>query len=415
MTGGRVPASGGGIYSIDADLTLNNVIISNSVSSGASWASGLGGGIFVNRGKATLSDCQIISNSASYKGGGVSVWGGSLTLDEVQIVQNVAKAGTLWDGGGGVYVKGRAIVRGGQIISNVASHGGGLYIYFSDVTLSGVQILDNTATKSGGGMFTWWESTDVKIDGGSIVGNSAGSGGGVACGGNFTQTGTTIVAHNSARGDGGGLALGGQAELNGAHIVHNNAGGNGGGLHFAQNTANATLLNSALAHNRADDRGSGLFIGGGPYQLVHTTIASNRGGDGSGIHMVGISSTLALTNTILVDHTVGITVAAGNTATLENTLWGAGEWTNLTDWDGEGTITTSGDIWGDPAFAADGYHLTVASAALDQLDDMLIDYDIDGNPRPRDGDCSGGARTDLGAHEYYGCTYFPLVFDDFAQ
>jgi hypothetical protein len=49
---------------------------------------------------------------------------------------------------------------------------------------------------------------------------------------------------------------------------------------------------------------------------------------------------VAVTNTILVSHTVGIRVTAGNTATLEATLWGSGPWANDTDWGGAGTVIT---------------------------------------------------------------------------
>ena len=271
-------------------------------------------------------------------------------------------------------------------------------------------------------MFTWWERTDVTINGGEIIGNSAGSGGGIACGGNFTQTGTSVIARNSASDDGGGLTLGGFATLEGAEIsdntagrdggglalggratfegvkFHNNtAGRDGGGVHFAGSTVNATLVNSVLVHNQASRWGSGLYIGGGPHRFVHTTIAGNLGGDGSGIHVAGEDSTVALTNTILVSHTVGISVAAGNTATLNATLWGAGTWANLDDWGGAGAIHTDTNLWGDPAFVdpdAKDYHIRRNSVAVDAGVDSGISKDIDGDPRPM------GYGYDLGADEF---------------
>jgi hypothetical protein len=98
---------------------------------------------------------------------------------------------------------------------------------------------------------------------------------------------------------------------------------------------------------------------------------------------------VALTNTILVSHTVGITVTAGNTATLNGVLW----YSNTINYGGVGTITVTNEYTGDPAFAADGYHLTTSSAAIDRGVDTGVKTDIDGHPRP----LSGGA--DIGADE----------------
>ena len=66
-------------------------------------------------------------------------------------------------------------------------------------------------------------------------------------------------------------------------------------------------------------------VQGAAPRLLHTTIARNSGGstgDGSGVTVVddtsnpgtGVDSALFMTDTILVDHTTGITVASGSTA-----------------------------------------------------------------------------------------------------
>ncbi|NIA09845.1 MAG: hypothetical protein GWP10_08975, partial [Nitrospiraceae bacterium] len=110
-----------------------------------------------------------------------------------------------------------------------------------------------------------------------------------------------------------------------------------------------------------------------------------------------------LTNTILVSHTVGITVAAGSTATLEGTLWGSGPWANGTDWGGDGAIITGTvNVWGDPAFVdpdAGDYHIGPGSAARDAGVDAGVATDIDGDPRP------WNLAPDIGADEYVGSLY----------
>jgi len=100
-----------------------------------------------------------------------------------------------------------------------------------------------------------------------------------------------------------------------------------------------------------------------------------------------------LTNTILANHTVGIYVANGNTATLESTLWNG----NTTDWSGEGTINRNDDYAGSPAFVdpdVGDYHIGPGSAAIDRGVDAGIIVDIDGESRPVD------TGYDIGADEF---------------
>jgi hypothetical protein len=108
---------------------------------------------------------------------------------------------------------------------------------------------------------------------------------------------------------------------------------------------------------------------------------------------------------------VGITVAAGSTATLEATLWGSGAWANGTDWAGAGTVVTGAvNLWDDPGFVAPDagdYHIGPGSAALDAGMDAGVRTDVDGEPRPY-------LAPDLGADEYWPPgtiqrIYLPLV------
>ena len=89
---------------------------------------------------------------------------------------------------------------------------------------------------------------------------------------------------------------------------------------------------------------------------------------------------------------------AGNTATLNSTLW----YSNSTNYDGNVVHT---DVYtGDPAFATDGYHLSYGSAAMDQGVNAGVTTDVDGESRPQ------GDGYDLGADELrLWNLYLPLV------
>ena len=121
-----------------------------------------------------------------------------------------------------------------------------------------------------------------------------------------------------------------------------------------------------------------------------------------------MASNVTLVNTILVGHSVGISVGQGTTATVRYTLWQG----NDTDIGGTGLVTHTHPVIGNPAFvdpAVDNYHLTAVSAARDAGDPAGVppapDHDADGVLRPQ------GPAVDLGAYEWQGhLLYLPLVY-----
>jgi uncharacterized repeat protein (TIGR01451 family) len=411
---------------------------------GSPWVSGdVGGGVYARIATATISNNQVFSNTADSGGGGLYLLDSEATLGSNTFTANTAG----WRGGGGLYLESStAILDSNTVISNTADSGGGLLLYYSPATLSGNMIRSNVAEVHGGGLAL--DHSDAVLNGNTISDNTAGQcGGGLYLGGGKALLSANIVASNTAGLDGGGLCLSyGDAVLSGNTVITNTTDGDGGGFYLefistamlsgntvAFNTArwggglyldnsdatlsgdvvisntarqggglylgNATLTNTVIANNQASFRGNGLYIEG-QARLLHTTIAHNRGGHGSGVYVTddGLShNTVALTNTILVSHSVGIMVTAGNTATLEATLWGDGAWANDTDWGGTGTVVTgTRNYWDDPAFVnpnARDYHIGLTSAAIDKGVDAHVDDDIDSDPRPM------GHSYDLGADE----------------
>jgi len=387
---GNTADYGGGLYLDTSDATLS----SNTVTSNT--ASFRGGGLYLEDSDgASLSGNTITSNTASFRGGGLSLNGSDATLSGNTIASNTASFR-----GGGLYLEDSAATLSENTISdNTASfRGGGLYLKDSaDATLSGNTVISNTADYAGG---LYLEDSAATLSGNTISDNTASSGGGLYLDASAATLSGNTVSDNTANYNGGGLYLDASGATLSGNTVTSNAADSGGGLYLEW--SNATLTNNVVADNQANIAGSGLYMWASSPRLLHTTIARNSGGDGSGVvvdamQIVGYQ-TAALTNTILVSHTVGITVTDGNTAILESTLWGSGAWANGADTGGAGTIITgTRNYWDDPAFVDPGagdYHISPGSAAIDVGVDAGVTVDIDGESRPT------GTYPDLGVDEF---------------
>jgi uncharacterized repeat protein (TIGR01451 family) len=340
---------------------------------GGLWDEDTGGGVYVHHSSGTLSNNTLFNNVA-YSGGGVYLRGSAATLRDNRISgnQSIGTGPGTPGGGGGVYLMSSpATLEGNLVTANSAlRRGGGAWLFASHNTkLSDNTFLNNTANW-GGALFM--DSSNSSIEGNAVISNSATYGGGLYLEGSDAHLDRNIIQTNSAS--------------------------VGGGLFMYR--CSPTLINTIVAANPADV-GSNLYVVGSVPRLLHTTIAGGQGaGTGVWVEAAGGSgypSTVRLTNTILVSHTVGITVAGGNTATLSATLWGTATWANQTDWGGAGTISTgSVNVWDDPAFVNPGegdYRLGLGSAATDAGLDADIGHDLDGEGRPI------GPEPDIGADE----------------
>jgi hypothetical protein len=408
LTGGNSAGmgGGGGLYLYySAAVLSHNQVFSNTGAFGSA-----GGGLYLSNSAAMLSGNIVTGNTAGY-GGGLYLFGGSAILSGNTVVSNTAAP---YDGGGVYLTHSAAILTGNFVASNRApgGRGGGVSLWYSPATLSGNTITGNSARR-GGGLSLW--SSPATLVGNTIISNTQlyafASGGGVLVEYSGPTLSGNTVAANLAHGYGGGVSLVATlgAMLSGNTIISNTAYGSGGGLSLFN--GDSTLVNNLVADNQANSVGSGLHIAGNPPRLLHTTIARNRGGDGSGVYLSS-DTPLVMTNTILVSQTVGVTVTANSTATLVGTLWGSGAWANEADWGGAGAIITGTvNVFGDPGFvdpAAGDYHIGPGSAAIDAGLNAGVLMDIDNQPRPYHA-------PDLGADEYWPpgalkYVYLPLVW-----
>jgi hypothetical protein len=299
-----------------------------------------GGGIYVTTATATLKDNEIFSNSAGY-GGGVFLGKGVSRLEHNNINHNSSST----SGAGVMLYNDTQVVLSNTIALNTSSNlGGGLYIYSSDAVIHDNTISGNTAASRGGGLAI--ASCSPALSDNLIMGNIAP--------------------------DGGGVFLG---------------------------YSSSVFTNNILADNRSGrfGRGSALQVRGSLIRMVHNTLARNLGS--MGVYVVNESatfSTLSMTNTLMISHTLGISVTAGNTARLNGVLW------YRAPLQVSGAATVLNSYTGDPAFQPDGWHLGPASAGINRGVPAGLGVDIDGQARD--------FLPDLGADEFPTLwLYLPII------
>lgn len=343
-------------------------------------------GFTITRGNAKNQGGQPFLGTSNSAGGGIYIITATATITGNTLTNNDAgNQGAITTKGGGIYFQSvsSGVIGNNSVISNTAVRGGGLYLNSSPATVSLNNILSNTVVVgSGGGIVT--ENSAATLSHNTIMSNSAPEAGGV-----YVTAGNTPVLDSNL-------------------IMRNKAGGNGAGLYV--NLTNGQYTNNVIADNvitNATGSGSGVFVYGGSPRFIHTTLARNSGGNGSGVLIddngLGTYSSVVLTNTILVNHSAGISVTAGNTATINSILF----FGNTINTGGGGAFLSSNVYTGNPAFDTDGYHLTSGSAAIDQGISTTVTTDLDGDSRP------SGLAPDLGADELGAFfIYLPIVLED---
>jgi hypothetical protein len=377
----------------------------------------------------TIEGLTITNGVVTDEGAGLFARDANLTLRHTTIYSNVADSHTATNtlGGGGCVRGGTFQLLSSTVRANTAwcsgcptTQGGGLYMVGTmPVTIEDSLFEANDAWTGGGLMFDGSSGSRPILIRRTIFrdngwGLSPGSGSGGYGGGAYlafagAHIEDCLFEHNRAANNAGALVFGGRELLLARSVFRNNESFNTAGVEL-WHTSPFTLTNNLFADNRP---GSSAGAGGlsvrsnSTGSLLHNTIAHNTGSRGGYGIEVRSGQPITLVNTILVSHTVGITVTAGSTATLESTLWGIGAWANGTDWGGAGAILTGlVNVWGDPDFASPAggdYHIRRGSAAVDAGVNAGVTTDIDGDPRPI------GAGFDIGADEYMPSVHLPLV------
>ena len=159
----------------DHGAIISGLTVFNGRAVGASFPSGLGGGILNNNGTLSISNCVINGNSALTGGGLANL--GALTIESTTIAANNVtgsgggisnSTGATQNGvitisnstisnnsgssGGGIFNIGQGSITNSTISGNTAATGGGIN-NFNPLTLANVTISGNTASNQGGGIY----------------------------------------------------------------------------------------------------------------------------------------------------------------------------------------------------------------------------------------------------------------------
>jgi len=198
-------------------------------------------------------------------------------------------------------------------------------------------------------------------------------------------------------------------------------------------STNCTIRNCALLYNQCGDKGAALQVTGGNVLMEnclvagnvantgihcfdgrltidHCTITRNQNSTWGGGGAVNSSASL-IRNSIVWDNVneLGVnnltgTMTVSNTCTSPMPADGTGNTTNAP------LFSYAGDGYG-LSYSNGNFHLSPGSPCIDSgLVIASVTNDLDGNPRPVDGNGNGSAEADMGAYEAEAPTNGPLRF-----
>ncbi len=272
---------GGGILSSGTRVSLTSSFVSlNSASRGA--------GIFVREGLSStqieINESSITENSSTSSGGGIYSYFSTLTLIDSTVSRNNARYG------GGIHCyRSSCNAIDTQLESNIAylnsnnGSGGAIDLLYSSLTMTGGKIRKNTAALSGGGVRISSYST-VSINGeADIKYNDARRGGAFAfasIGGNLLIENASVTGNTSS--DRGGAiniaSYDNTITINNSTISKNTALKGGA---ISNNGENRIYLNAAQLNNNSasgsssDADGGAFYLSSGKLNIINSTLKSN--------------------------------------------------------------------------------------------------------------------------------------------
>ncbi len=185
------------VFYIARGVTFN---LSNlTVANGNVGTSGVGGGIYNNRGTLNVTSGTFSGNYASLGGGIYSDGDNTLTVTSSTFTGNSARYS-----GGGINTQSTLNVTTSTFTGNSATYGGGIYNAIGTTDVANSTFTDNSADWNGGGIYV--HSGTVTVAGSDFNGNYAEMGAGIHHSSGTLNVTNSTFSENSAQFAGGGIS-----------------------------------------------------------------------------------------------------------------------------------------------------------------------------------------------------------------
>jgi len=405
--------AGGGIFIFGDAAVTNNAIVGNVLSgSQQDW---LGAGVYIGYGRPIIAGNTIADNVTSPPAAGGSrtaygLGGGVFSLDTFsspqvignRIHDNVAIAEIAR--GGGMRIRGGpgTVISRNIIYGNRASFTGGGISGYDQETISGNLIYGNSAALRGGGIDLFDATAVVTLN--TIVGNTVTNTAGIS-GYPFVSMGAGVYSDSTLR-----------PPNNPPVRITNN-------LIYGNSVTSVGAGAGLFSYYSFPLTTNNLFFG--DIQIPSTT--SEVAGDYSPAQILGVNGNLSADPALAAQpRFFDVTVAAGTTTTVAVLDVSRYHVNDVLEYDNDGIPRTITSIvpatltltftpalptaslsfkmladWGAGSRPPADFHLTPHSPAIDAgTNSDLAPVDIDGNPRPVDGNGDGTSVVDIGAYEF---------------
>ena len=256
----NLSGKGGAIYARHGTPSFTNCTFESNTAQNTTDTYAGGGAVFFENVTASILDSTFIENTANADGGGLYVLNAHVTLERCTLDSNTALSSSTnhWGGGGMRIHNGSATLSECIFEDNASvgpvSHGGGLCAYEADINLHNCNFARNNASNTGG--MIWAVGGTAELTNCTASGNSAAHGGGIFVGASCTTTMSScdITDNTAAYGMGGMYIDGSDTTITNCNFTGNATSEEhqrGGGI-YIQGTSDVDIDTTTVCGNTPD-------------------------------------------------------------------------------------------------------------------------------------------------------------------